>query len=71
MACAPSIRLSPEDTPDPARAARMHLTGDYVLRPGDSYTIMLVLSGIPAPRTRRIQQEGSLASGKIIPGPGS
>jgi hypothetical protein len=64
----PTIRLSPGSTQEPDYAARMHLTGDYVLRPGDSYTIMLVLSGTPAARGPRMQPEGALAAGKIIPG---
>jgi hypothetical protein len=64
----PAIRLSPGNPPEAVGCARMHLTGDYVLRPNDSYTIMLVLSGALAARAPRIQQEGTLASGKIISG---
>jgi hypothetical protein len=65
---APTIRLLPENCLEPGHAARMYLTGEYELRPNDSYTIMLVLSGTPAAHPHRIRQEGSLASGKIIPG---
>lgn len=68
---APAIRLSGADSPESgsgaSRPARMYLIGDYVLHPSDSYTVMLLLSGNPAVHSRRIQQEGSLASGRIIP----
>ena len=50
-------------------ATRVQLTGDFLLRPGDSYSLLLILTGTPAGRSR-IQQEGALAGGKIIPPPG-
>jgi hypothetical protein len=66
----PDIRLSAGDSSRPGstadRPARMHLTGDYVLGPSDSYTVMLLLTGTPA-GPARIQQEGALTSGKISP----
>ena len=65
---AAAIRLSVDSAQSgggASRPARIHLTGDYVLRPDDSYTVMLLLSGTPAGPTP-IQQEGSLTSGKII-----
>ena len=71
---APAIRLSPGDSlvcgAAVSRPARMYFTGDYVLRPSDSYTVMLVLSGTPTGPVR-IRQEGSLTTGKIIPRPRS
>jgi len=70
-ASAPTIRISAANSAEPGRSGRMHLADDYVLRPNHSYTVMLVLSGIPPAHARRIQQGGSLASGKIIPGPES
>lgn len=50
--------------------ARIQVTGDFLLRPGHSHTITVVLSGMPAPDSPRIQQDGSLAGGKIIIGAG-
>jgi hypothetical protein len=66
---APAIRLSARDSAEPSsgaiRPTRMHFTGDYVLCPNDSYTVMLLLSGTPA-APADIHQEGTLARGKII-----
>ncbi len=45
----------------------MQLRSDFLLRPGDSYSVLLVLSGTPADDSRRIEQEGSLTGGEIIP----
>jgi hypothetical protein len=49
--------------------ARLQLTGDFLLRPRGSYLAMLILSGTPADDSPHIQQEGSLARGKIILSP--
>ena len=59
----PAIRVPGQGAP---AAARVELTGDFLLRPGDSYSLLLVLSGTPAGRSRRIRHEGSLARGRII-----
>jgi hypothetical protein len=42
---------------------------DVLLRPGDGYTVTLLLSGAPASHSRRIQHHGSLAAGKITTEP--
>ncbi len=68
----PAIRLlaanSPQSRPGDRSPARMQLTGDFLLRPGDGYTVTLLLSGTPAPHSR-IRQDGSLTDGKILTGP--
>jgi hypothetical protein len=50
-------------------AARMQLSGDFLLRPGHEYSVMLLLTGTPAGGSRPVPQEGSLTGGKIIPAP--
>jgi hypothetical protein len=62
-----SAGTSREPGPPGSRAARLQVTGDFLLRPGDGCTVMVILSGTLPGDARRIQQEGSLASGKIIP----
>jgi hypothetical protein len=66
----PAVHISAgnDQEPGPAdsRIACLELTGDFLLHPRDSYSLMLVLSGTPAEDSRRIQQEGSLIGGKII-----
>jgi hypothetical protein len=59
----PAVRVPGQDGP---AAARVELTGDFLLRPGDSYSLLLVLSGTPADQSRRVRHEGSLARGRII-----
>jgi hypothetical protein len=70
---APAVRMPAQSSPDAGhadiRATRVQLTGQFLLRPGDSYSLLLILTGTPAGRSR-IQQEGALAGGKIIPPPG-
>jgi hypothetical protein len=48
--------------------ACIQVTGDFLLRPRRSCTIAVILSGTPAPDSPRVQQEGSLAGGKIVIG---
>lgn len=50
--------------------ARIQVAGDFLLRPGHSYAITVILSGTPAPDSPRILQDGSLTGGKIIIGAG-
>jgi hypothetical protein len=57
-------RLSPGDR----SPARIQVTGDFLLRRGDSCAITVVLGGSPVPDSPRIQHDGSLAGGKIIIG---
>jgi len=60
----PAVRVPGQGGP---AAARVELTGDFLLRPGDSYSLLLILGGTPAGQSRRIRHEGSLARGRIIP----
>ena len=48
------------------RAAHLEVSGDFVLRPGDSYSITVILSGTPATSCRPIEVDGALTNGKII-----
>jgi hypothetical protein len=65
----PVVQALARDSPGADRAARAQLTGDFLLRPGDSYSLQLVLTGTPAGTSRRLWHEGSLTRGKIIPPP--
>jgi len=70
----PAVRVPARSSPDAGqagiRATGVQLTGDFLLRPGDSYSLLLILTGTPSGRSRRIRREGALAGGKIIPPPG-
>ena len=48
-------------------AGRVQLSGDFLLRRGDSCSLMAVLQGRPAAPFRRIKQDGCLAGGTITP----
>ncbi len=61
----PAARVSPANEPTGNHAARLELGGDFLLRPGGSYSVTVILSGTPAPSFPRILHEGSLTSGKI------
>jgi len=50
-----------------ASGGRVQLSGDFLLRRGDSCSLMMVLQGRPAGASRRIKQDGSLAGGTITP----
>jgi hypothetical protein len=69
----PSVIVPPQDRADDSHAgvpgACVQLTGNFLLRPGDSYSLLLILTGTPAGRSPRIHHEGALAVGKIIPPP--
>jgi hypothetical protein len=65
----PGIRISTGHDLEPGaktRHVRMHLVGDYVLHPNDSYTVMLVLSGTPTAPTRHVRLDGTLTGGQLI-----
>lgn len=70
----PALHVPPGSCPErgdvSSQPARMQLSGDLLLRPGDLYTALVLLSGTPTDDSRRIQQEGSLTSGKITAGTG-
>ncbi len=72
-ALVPEVCLPAQGGPEASRSgsspARVQLSGDFLLRPGDSCSLLLILAGTPADDSLRIQQEGSLAGGKIIPCP--
>jgi len=63
----PSARVSAAG----GHAACLEIGGDFLLRPGGSYSVTVILSGTPAASSSHIQQEGSLTSGKIITRPGA
>ena len=48
-------------------AGRVQLSGDFLLRRGDSCSLMAVLQERPAAPSRRIKQDGCLAGGTITP----
>ena len=48
-------------------AGRVQLSGDFLLRRGDSCSLMAVLQGRPAAPSRRIKRDGCLAGGTITP----
>jgi hypothetical protein len=52
-------------------AACLEIGGDFLLRPGGSYSVTVILSGIPAASYSHIRQEGSLTNGKITTTPGA
>jgi hypothetical protein len=56
----PTVRIPTQGSPC------VQLTDDFLLRPGDSYSLLLILTGAPAGRSFRVRHEGALASGKII-----
>ena len=64
----PAIHLPEESAagtcPGDPGQGRVQLAGDYAIRPGPGYAILL--SGTPAARFLPIVQDGILASGKII-----
>jgi hypothetical protein len=66
----PAVRAPAQGGPAAGHAgpdtARLELTGDFLFRPGDSYSLLLVLTGTPAGKSR-VRHEGSLTRGKIIP----
>jgi len=62
----PSVKVSAGAGSAGDHAARMELSGDFQLRPGGGYSVMLVLTGTPADSSRPIQQGGSLTGGKIV-----
>jgi hypothetical protein len=68
---APAVRMAARRDPDAGQAAisatGVQLSGDFLLRPGDSYSLLLMLTGTPAGRSRRIHHEGALTGGRIIP----
>lgn len=66
----PAARVSAANLPAGNHAARLELSGDFILRPGASYSLMIILSGTPDTSSRPIEQEGSLTNGKIITMPG-
>jgi hypothetical protein len=45
----PAARVSAPNGPAGNHAARLELSGDFLLRPGDSYSLTLILSGTPQP----------------------
>ena len=51
--------------PASGSAAQLQLSYGFLLRPRDSYLIMLVLSGLPAAGARAIEHDGTLAHGRI------
>ena len=67
----PAARVSAAGGPAGSHAACLEIGGDFLLRPGDSYSVTVILSGTPAASSGHIRQEGSLASGKIITRPGA
>ena len=64
----PAVQLSAQNA-GPG-AARVQFSGNFLLRPGDSYSLVLILTGTVTDETRRIQHEGSLAGGSIMLPPG-
>jgi hypothetical protein len=66
----PAVRVPAQDGLEAShagtRTTRVQPGGDFLFRPGDSCCLLVVLAGTPAGDSRRIQQEGSLAGGKII-----
>ena len=67
----PAARVSIPNGRVGRHGARLEFGGDFLLRPGDSCSVTLILSGHPAPSSRRIQHQGALTSGKIITTPGT
>jgi hypothetical protein len=71
----PEARVSAANRLAGNQAARLELSGGFLLLPGASYSVTVILSGTPADSSRPIEQEGSLTNGKIITtpstGPGS
>ena len=69
----PTIRVlavnSPQSRPGDRNSARTQVTGDFLLRRETATRSPCSFSGTPAPHSRRIQQDGSLAGGKILTGP--
>lgn len=48
---------------------RVHLVGDFLLRPNDAYTIAVILSGTPTVGARPVRQDGTLATGRVVSSP--
>ncbi|MHB1433525.1 MAG: hypothetical protein ACYCVZ_15600 [Streptosporangiaceae bacterium] len=67
----PAGRVSAANRQAGSHAGRLELSGDFLLRPGRSYSLTVILSGTPATSSRRIEQEGSLTNGKITTTPGT
>lgn len=65
-----TTETSRRPSPGDRTRARIQVTGNFLLRPGRSCTITVILSGRPAADSPRIQQDGSLAGGKIVIGSG-
>lgn len=64
---APQLTAVPASGPVGGNRNSIQISGDFLLRPRDSYSIMILLSGMPADRSRHIQQHGSLPRGTITP----
>lgn len=64
----PEVQALPGPGSDRSQA-RIAPSGDFLLRPGHGYSLMLLLGGQPE-AAARIGHEGSLAGGKILTGPG-
>jgi len=67
----PAARVSAADGQAGSHAACLEISGDFLLRPGDTYAVTVILSGTPAASSGHVRQEGSLTSGKIITRPGA
>ncbi len=48
---------------------QVRLTGNFLLRPQDAYTITVILSGTPMAGSRPVHPDGALASGRSISRP--
>ena len=66
----PTIRLRP--VANSGDTGGVQLAGDFVLRPGDGYTITFVLTGTPTADSPPVRHDGALIAGKITrePDPG-